>query len=131
MIDIENVSSPFAVPGSDVDYNVYVGPGDWAALTEVFEDEGFGELVRPGVWRVEPAQDVEVFICTSGVPYDDLSRVVCRNVAAMKMWPQEIAFRYENEKMRISHLRGWERKRAKAELAVRFGLDPSPYMKGG
>ena len=130
MFDIENVSSPFAVRGSDTDWTVYVGPGDWDALVGIFREEDFGSMVRPGVWRVEPQGDVEVFICTSGLPYDDLSRTVAENVHTMKSWERDTKDAYLREKLAIQDLAGSSRKAAKARIAEMFNLNPKPYERG-
>jgi hypothetical protein len=119
---IENVSSVIRTSGSDYDVVVWLSDAEWALASRFAEPvanqipvsiERFGIQVdaylvpesNPGVYTVAAVESARI----------------------QREWDAETVVRYATEKETLSHLRGRERKQAKAELARRFGLPSVQY----
>jgi hypothetical protein len=116
LLGVQNVSSPFAVKGSDVDLQ---WQNDLA--TSIVKLLGWKE-VRPGVYRAESIWlNTEIFVCRLDT-IDAINEAVLSNLRTMRNWSAEIKAAYMAAKQAIEDLIGKARKLAKAKLAELFNL---------
>lgn len=123
---VRNVSSPFTVAGSDVDLEWWMPTWCWSMITALFAALHIGHAKRSKTYRVELSPLCEMFFIDADAP-DEVTLALQHNLATMRGWDEAGKAAYLAAKERISDLQGPDRKHAKAELAVRFGLNPIVY----
>jgi hypothetical protein len=125
MVQFKNVSSPFAVSGSDTDLELWMPAGLWAFVVAVLATLGLGHLKRSRTYRIA-CGSVELFLIDATQP-DEVTIALAHNLATMREWGAVAKAQYLSAKESVAHLQGTDRKHAKADLAVRFGLNPIVY----
>jgi hypothetical protein len=115
---VEVGSSAYMAKSEDEDYQVAVSEEE----LEVIKKLAGAEEVRDGVVRIA-TEGREVFFYVKG---DVVSEVVEANVAVICSWPTELLEQFIEERNQMGS--GKERKRQKAEQAVRYGLNPLPWQ---
>lgn len=125
---VRNVSGPKA-PGSDIDLEAWI-PG----FAYKFLEKVFTRVIKPvftgSKIRVEISKDLEIFIINEDNP-DPITLAVEENRKIFLSWPPEVFRSYEAAKLeKVATFSGKERKKAKAGLALEFGLNPAPWNFG-
>lgn len=125
-MQLKNVSSPFRTQNSDYDLQAELPSFLFDVVTKFCQTVGIGAMKRDSVYRIELSSTIEVFILPSDHS-DMVTFALENNLVTMKNWNTEIKLNYLEEKAKIANLQGKERKMAKAQLALRFGLNPVVY----
>ena len=123
------MSGPIHTMGSDLDINLILSPGAWRIVTRLLARLRIGYKMRNVAYRVECGQ-VELFILDKA-NLDLTSLALQENHRIMTLWTTGEKSRYSQEKTKLAHMTGQERKRAKTELARLFGLSTLPYGNVG
>lgn len=123
---IVNVSSIARVNGSDFDVNCWLTSRAWTWATWALERLGIGKLARTCAYSLTIGR-LELYILDHSRP-DYVSLTVQENARIQRNWTSTERARYVQSKRAIAHLANGERKRAKAQLALEFGLNPEPYL---
>lgn len=121
---LQNVSG-LSVQNSDYDYNLWVSPRVWTLATKALKRLGIGSLARATTYRLTIGR-LELFLIDSARP-DYVTLAVAENSRIMHNWTSAERKRYLDAKRGLEHLSGFERKQAKANLALMFGLSAEPY----
>ena len=122
---LQNVSGPIHTMGSDLDVNLILCPQAWRIVTRLLARLRMSYKMRNVAYRVECGQ-VEFFILDKE-NLDLTSLALQENHRIMTLWTTGEKSRYSQEKTKLAHMTGQERKRAKADLARLFGLSTLPY----
>jgi len=120
-----NVSSIAKVNGSDLDVNCWLTSRAWAWATWALGRLGIGRLARMRAYSVTIGR-LELYILDASRP-DYVSIAVQDNARLQRLWTSAERARFLAAKGKIAHLENGERKAAKAQLALEFGLSPEPY----
>ena len=126
----KNVSGRARTAGSDYDLEVWLNGWLWHLLTRMCSRVGLGGFKRPLTYRLHilvGTLDVELFLVDRENP-DVVTVAAGNNIRIQWMWDEAVFAAYCMAKAAISHLVDYERKHAKAVLAVQFGLDPIVYQ---
>lgn len=122
---LKNVSSPIRTQGSDLDLELSCNPTEFHIVSRTLTAFGIGTMVRNLTYRVA-VFNIELYIIDATRP-DEITQAVHNNHNTMMQWDNETRSRYRTDKLAISHLAGDARKRAKARLAEKHGLNPCVY----
>lgn len=117
---LQNMSGIVRTPGSDYDLQLWVSERTWSIVSRLFR------AVRRQV-RLSLFGKVELFIVPKTLP-DTRALAAAISIHIQQQWDDDTVEVYRARKLAISHLRGVERKIAKAGLAREFGL-PTPQYK--
>ena len=124
-MQIVNVSSIARVNGSDLDYSLWLSSWAWQWATRALGRLGIGRLARMRAYSVTIGR-LELFILDQDRP-DYVSIAAQENARIQRNWTSAERARFLAAKGKIAHLENGERKAAKAQLALEFGLSPEPY----
>lgn len=115
----KNVSGIVRTSGSDIDLQIAVGAWLWLIVSRVL-------IVHDRQVRLVIGS-IELFIVPLEVP-GTRAMAAAISRAIQESWDRDTREAYRMCKLQIAHLRGVERKYAKAHLARTFGL-PTPQYK--
>ncbi len=127
---VKNVSGRARTAGSDYDLEVWFCGWIWHLLTRLCGRLNVGGFKRPLTYRLHllvGILDVELFLIDRVHP-DTVTVAAGNNARIQWTWDATTFAAYCAAKEQIAHLSGYERKQAKAVLAVQFGLDPIVYQ---
>ncbi|MCK9599806.1 MAG: hypothetical protein M0R06_12255 [Sphaerochaeta sp.] len=125
MATLRNVSSPYRTSGSDIDLELWLSATLFEIVVAVLDTLGVGGYKRSKTYRLSCGK-VELFLIDASAP-DEVTLALQHNLRTMRGWDAVVAAQYLAQKSLIAHLTGTDRKHAKAQLAVAFGLNPIVY----
>ncbi len=126
MFGLYNVSGRSRTSGSDTDLQLWL-PG-WAFRAATFVFSAFGKAEYCFATYHFGGERVELFVLDANRP-ERKALAALHNSKAQRSWDEVTLAAYTAEKESIAHLRGHARKAAKAQLAVKYGLDPIVYLQ--
>jgi hypothetical protein len=126
MFGLYNVSGRSRTSGSDTDLQLWLPGWAFQAATFVFKVLGLSEYCFATYHF--GGERVELFILDANRP-ERKALAALHNSKTQQAWDEATFTAYTAEKGTIAHLRGLARKAAKAQLAVKYGLDPIVYLQ--
>ena len=126
MFGLYNVSGRSRTSGSDTDLQLWLPGWAFEAATFVFKALGVSEYCFATYHF--GGECVELFVLDANRP-ERKALAALHNSKVQQAWDEATFAAYTAEKESVAHLRGHARKAAKAQLAVKYGLDPIVYLQ--